>query len=91
MKFIKHLFSGIVLQGIGLSLFAQDVYKRQVENTFLPPVVITDFFLFNKRLSVDSPDSPLEKSITYARRGRCTAPAVCCSPFATPSPTESRR
>lgn len=23
MKFIKHLFSGIVLQGIGLSLFAQ--------------------------------------------------------------------
>lgn len=37
-----------------------------VENTFLPPVVITDFFLFNKRLSVDSPDSPLEKSITYA-------------------------
>ena len=37
-----------------------------MENTFLPPVVITDFFLFNKRLSVDSPDSPLEKSITYA-------------------------
>ena len=37
-----------------------------VENTFLPPVVITDFYLFNKRLSVDSPDSPLEKSITYA-------------------------
>lgn len=37
-----------------------------VENTFLPPVVITDFYLFNKRLSMDSPDSPLEKSITYA-------------------------
>ena len=36
-----------------------------VENTFLPPVVITDFYLFNKRLSVDSPDSPLKKSITY--------------------------
>lgn len=35
-----------------------------VENTFLPPVVITDFFLFNKRLSVGSPDSPLKKSIT---------------------------
>lgn len=39
-----------------------------VENTFLPPVVITDFYLFNKRLSVDSPDSPLEKSITYSNR-----------------------
>lgn len=37
-----------------------------VENSFLPPVVITDFFLFNKRISVNSPDSPLEKSITYA-------------------------
>ena len=37
-----------------------------VENTFLPPVVITDFFLFNKRLSVGSPDSPLTKSITCA-------------------------
>lgn len=37
-----------------------------VENTFLPPVVITDFYLFNKRLSVDSPESSLEKSITYS-------------------------
>lgn len=37
-----------------------------VENTFLPPVAITDFYLFNKRLSVDSPESPLEKSITYS-------------------------
>lgn len=39
-----------------------------VENTFLPPVVITDFYLFNKRLSVDSPASPLEKSITYSNQ-----------------------
>lgn len=37
-----------------------------VENSFLPPVVITDFYLFNKRLSVGAPDSPLKKSITYA-------------------------
>lgn len=37
-----------------------------VENTFLPPVVITDFYLFNKRLSVNSPESPLTKSITYS-------------------------
>ncbi|MDR1742646.1 MAG: response regulator [Dysgonamonadaceae bacterium] len=37
-----------------------------VENTFLPSVVITDFYLFNKLLSVNSPDSPLKKSITYS-------------------------
>ncbi|MDH6341156.1 ligand-binding sensor domain-containing protein/signal transduction histidine kinase/DNA-binding response OmpR family regulator [Parabacteroides sp. PFB2-12] len=37
-----------------------------VENAFMPPVVITDFYLFNKRLSVNSPDSPLKKSITYS-------------------------
>lgn len=35
-----------------------------VENRFIPPVVITDFFLFNKRLPVNREDSPLEKSIT---------------------------
>lgn len=39
-----------------------------VENTFLPPVVITDFYLFNKRLSVGSPDSPLKESITYSNQ-----------------------
>ncbi len=38
------------------------------ENTYLPPVVITDFYLFNKQLSVGSPDSPLKKSITYSDR-----------------------
>ncbi|ADV42677.1 hybrid sensor histidine kinase/response regulator transcription factor [Bacteroides helcogenes] len=37
-----------------------------VENTFLPPVAITDFYLFNKPLTVSSPDSPLKKSITYS-------------------------
>ena len=31
-----------------------------VENTFLPPWVITDFFLFNNRYSVDTPGSPLQ-------------------------------
>lgn len=37
-----------------------------VENTFFPPVVITDFYLFNKRFSVDTPGSPLQQSITYS-------------------------
>lgn len=34
-----------------------------VENTFVPPVVITDFFLFNKRIPVSESDSPLKESI----------------------------
>ncbi len=40
--------------------------KSFSENTFIPPVVITDFFLFNKRYSVGSQGSPLKQSITYA-------------------------
>lgn len=47
----------------GLIAFDPETF---VENTFLPPVVITDFYLFNKRISAGSPDSPLKKSITYA-------------------------
>lgn len=37
-----------------------------VENKIIPPVVITDFFLFNKRLPVNRDDSPLKKNITYS-------------------------
>lgn len=47
----------------GFVIFDPDNF---VENTFLPPVVITDFYLFNKRLSVDTPGSPLQQNITYA-------------------------
>lgn len=48
----------------GLIAFDPETF---VENTFLPPVVVTDFFLFNKRLVVGAPDSPLKKSITYSQ------------------------
>lgn len=37
------------------------------ENNYLPPVVFTDFKLFNKSLNVN-PDSILKKSITYANK-----------------------
>ncbi len=47
----------------GFVIFDPDNF---VENTFLPPVVITDFYLFNKRFSVDTPGSPLRQNITYA-------------------------
>lgn len=36
------------------------------ENKYLPPVVITDFLLFNKEVYVDEPNSPLKKSITFS-------------------------
>lgn len=35
-----------------------------IEDDFLPPVVITDFMLFNKKVPVGSDDSPLKQSIT---------------------------
>ena len=36
------------------------------ENKYLPPVVITDFSLFNKVVRAGEPDSPLKKSITFS-------------------------
>lgn len=36
------------------------------DNDFLPPVVITDFMLFNKKVSVGADNSPLKKSITLS-------------------------
>lgn len=49
----------------GLTIFNPETF---VESTFVPPVVITDFWLFNRRLSSDSLQSPLERSITYSDR-----------------------
>ena len=37
-----------------------------IENENFPPVVITDFLLFNKKTIVGEKNSPLEKSITYS-------------------------
>ena len=37
-----------------------------VNNDYLPPVVITDFMLFNKRIAVGAKDSPLKQSITLS-------------------------
>lgn len=37
-----------------------------VENTFEPPVVLTDFLLFNKHMPVGAEGSPLEKSIVFS-------------------------
>lgn len=37
-----------------------------VDNMFVPPVVITDFLLFNKNVKVNEKDSPLKESISFA-------------------------
>lgn len=36
------------------------------ENKYLPPVVITDFLLFNKKVLVGEPKSPIKRSITFS-------------------------
>ena len=39
-------------------------------NNHIPPVVITDFQIFNKPVEINSPNSPLTKSITETKRIR---------------------
>lgn len=39
-----------------------------IENRYIPPVVITDFLVFNKRAVVGEKDSPLDRSIIYSDR-----------------------
>ena len=39
--------------------------SKFVENSYLPPVVLTDFMLFNKNVRAWQQDSPLEKSIVF--------------------------
>lgn len=40
--------------------------KTFTENKDFPPVVITDFMLFNKEVSVDDENTPLKRSITFS-------------------------
>ncbi|WP_455585905.1 two-component regulator propeller domain-containing protein [Bacteroides sp.] len=37
-----------------------------MDNMFVPPVVITDFLLFNKAVKVNQKDSPLKESISFS-------------------------
>lgn len=47
----------------GLIAFNPSVFR---ENKFIPPVVITSFSVFNKKVQVGMKDSPLKKSITIS-------------------------
>ena len=42
--------------------------KTFTENKNLPPVVITDFMLFNREVRAGENNAPLEKSITFSDR-----------------------
>ena len=42
------------------------IVKTFTENKNLPPVVITDFMLFNKEVRADEENTPLDKSITFS-------------------------
>ena len=41
--------------------------KTFTDNTFLPPVVITDFMIFDKKVTVGAEGSPLKESITTSK------------------------
>ena len=47
----------------GLVSFDSKTFEK---NNFIPPVVITDFYLFNRLLLASDKGSPLHKSITYS-------------------------
>lgn len=57
--------SGYIYLGTlsGMIIFNPETF---VEDTFVPPVVITDFWLFNKRQTTNPSKPILEKSITYS-------------------------
>ena len=52
----------------GLCFFHPDSIR---DNPFIPPIVLTDFQLFNKSVPIGG-DSPLKKSITYAKELKLT-------------------
>lgn len=63
---IKLKDGGLMFGGInGLTYF----YPQQIiKNTLKPKVVFTDFLIRNKNVALDSADSPLKESITFAKR-----------------------
>ncbi len=49
----------------GYNVFHPDSIKN---NSFIPPVLITDFLLFNKPVVINEKDSPLKKHISVAKQ-----------------------
>lgn len=47
----------------GLNVFHPDSLRK---NTYTPPVILTDFLLFNKPVKINSEDSPLTKHISVS-------------------------
>lgn len=52
----------------GINGFITFNSKQFAENKFYPPVVITDFYLFNKKANINEQDSPLTSSISFTKQ-----------------------
>ncbi len=62
----KDSLGNIYLGGVnGYSVFHP---QKMHDNPLIPPVVITDFKLFNKSVPIGTPESPLQQSITQTKK-----------------------
>lgn len=52
----------------GINGFITFNSKQFTENKYYPPVVLTDFYLFNKKANINKPDSPLRSSISFTKQ-----------------------
>ena len=52
----------------GINGFISFNSKQFTDNKFCPPVILTDFFLSNKKATINGKDSPLKKSISFTDR-----------------------
>lgn len=48
----------------GFNIFYPDSIK---DNNYMPPVVISDFLIFNKSIGINTPNSPLQKDISVTK------------------------
>lgn len=58
--------NGIIYFG-GINGFVSFNPQQFIESDYFPPVVITDFLLFNKKAAIGEAKSPLKKSITFTK------------------------
>lgn len=52
----------------GINGFISFNSKQFAENKYYPPVVLTDFYLFNKKTNINDKDSPLKTSISLTKQ-----------------------
>lgn len=52
----------------GINGFISFNSRQFTENKYYPPVVLTEFYLFNKKADINAKDSPLKTSISFTER-----------------------